>query len=258
MNIFIPFGAVIALLVVIAIFLLRGKGAFLIAGYNTMPSAKKARYDEKALCRCTGWLLLALSLCFALIPFGVHFDLSWLAYAGMALTLAVTLGFVIYANTGKRFLKPESEITENEPATKTHPAVIVSTAGVVVIALIGAFALTFSGLKDPAVNVHDSGIEIKGMYGLDIAFSEITDITLLEQSMSGIGVGARTNGYGGFGQALKGNFRLSDGSDVLLFVQADTSPTIRIARNGKPPVYLSLRDGEATRALYDEMRRTAP
>ena len=59
-SIFIPFGAVIALLAVMAIFLLNGKGAFLIAGYNTMPSAKKARYDEKALCRCTGWLLLGL------------------------------------------------------------------------------------------------------------------------------------------------------------------------------------------------------
>ena len=255
MTIFIVFGAVIALLVVMAIFLLCGKGAFLIAGYNTMPSAKKARYDEKALCRCTGWLLLALSACFALIQFGVHFGLLWLGYAGMALTLAVTLGFLVYANTGRRFLKPEGEIDDDAPVTKTHPAVIIATTSVVAIALIGACALTFSGAKDPVVNIHGSGIEIKGMYGLDIAFTEIADISLLEQSMSNISVGARTNGYGGFGQALKGHFRLSDGSNALLFVQADTSPTIRIAREGKPPVYLSLRDGEATKSLYDEMMK---
>ena len=167
----------------------------------------------------------------------------------MALTFAVTLGFIIYANTGKRFLKPEGEIIDNEPTTKTHPAVIITTTSVVAIALIGACALTFSGAKDPVVDVHDSGIEIKGMYGLDIAFSEISDISLLEQSILDIGVGARTNGYGGFGQALKGHFRLGDGSEALLFVQADTSPTIWIARHGKQPVYLSLHDGEATRTL---------
>jgi hypothetical protein len=129
------------------------------------------------------------------------------------------------------------------------------TTSVVAIALIGACALTFSGAIDPPVNVNVNGIEIKGMYGLDVTFSEITDITLLEQSMSKIGVGARTNGYGGFGQALKGNFRMSNGSNVLLFVQADTSPTIRIARDGKSQVYLSFRDGEATRDLYDKLMK---
>ena len=252
-SIFIPFGAVIALLVIMAIFLLNGKGAFLIAGYNTIRSAKKARYDEKALCRCTGWLLLGLSVCFVLIPLGVHFGLPWLGYTGMALTLAVTLGFIIYANTGRRFLKQEGEIIDNEPTTKTHPAVIIATTSIVAVALIGACALTFSGAKDPVVDVHDSGIEIKGIYGLDIAFSEISDISLLEQSISDIGVGARTNGYSGFGQALKGNFRFGGNGHALLFIQADSSPTIKIARKGGLPVYLSLRDGGATRALYDEI-----
>jgi len=253
-SIFIPFGTVIALLVVMAVFLMNGKGAWLIAGYNTMSSAKKARYDEKDLCRCVGRLLLALSACFAPIPFGVHFDLPWLAYGGIALTLAVTLGFVIYANAGRRFLKQEGEIIDNERTTKTHPAVIIATTSIVAVALIGACALTFSGAKDPVVDVHDSGIEIKGMYGLDIAFAEINDISLLEQSMADIGVGARTNGYGGLGQALKGHFRLSDNS-ALLFVQADTPPTIKLVRSGGQPVYLSLRDGDATRTLYDEMMK---
>ena len=45
-----------ALLILPSILLLRGKGAFLIAGYNTASPAQKAMYDEKKLCpvaRCS-------------------------------------------------------------------------------------------------------------------------------------------------------------------------------------------------------------
>jgi len=250
-SIFIPFGAVIAILAVIAINLLRGKGAFLIAGYNTMGSAKRARYDEKALCRAVGWLLIAISFCFALIPIGVQFNLLWLVFTGIALTLAVSLGFVVYANTGKRFLKPGSD--DSAPVAKSNPAAIIMSVSVVAIALICVCALTFFGVQDPTVNVYDSGIEIKGMYGLRVAFSEITDISLVEKGMRDIGVGIRTNGYGGIGQALKGHFRLGSHGEALLFVQADSSPTIMIVRDGKQDIYLSFRDAETTRGLYDEI-----
>ena len=36
------------------IFLWDGKGAFLIAGYNTMPDSEKAKYNEIALCKFIG------------------------------------------------------------------------------------------------------------------------------------------------------------------------------------------------------------
>lgn len=38
-----------------------GKGAFLIAGYNTAPKREKEKYDEKALCRFMGKLMFALA-----------------------------------------------------------------------------------------------------------------------------------------------------------------------------------------------------
>ena len=45
-----------ALFVLLGILFSRGKGAFLIAGYNTASAAERARYDEKALCRFMGWV----------------------------------------------------------------------------------------------------------------------------------------------------------------------------------------------------------
>lgn len=38
-----------------------GKGAFLIAGYNTASAEEKAKYDEKKLCRAVSKLMFALA-----------------------------------------------------------------------------------------------------------------------------------------------------------------------------------------------------
>ena len=43
--------AVIASFVGLGVLFSKGKGAFLIAGYNTASRSEKENYDEKALCR---------------------------------------------------------------------------------------------------------------------------------------------------------------------------------------------------------------
>ena len=52
---------VAALLIVFGVMLLRGKGAMLIAGYNTASPAERARYDEKKLCRAAGAVCLIVA-----------------------------------------------------------------------------------------------------------------------------------------------------------------------------------------------------
>ena len=248
-TLFAVFGVVLVPLAVMAAFLLRGKGAFMLAGYNTMRPEKKALYDEKALCRAAGWLLLAVSACLALVPIGLHFDILWMPFASVILVLGITVGFIIYANTGKRFLKADAEA----PARSAVKAVTGSIAlTVVTLACIGC--VIFIGTNEPVVNVLEDSIEIKGMYGADIKFSAISEIALLEQSMREIGVARRTNGFGGFGDTLKGHFTLENGAPALLFVRSGASPLIRIRQNEGKDIYLSFRDSETTRALYDETR----
>lgn len=46
--------------IIFGIVLCCGKGADLIAGYNTASPTEKARWDEKALCRGVGVLLLVM------------------------------------------------------------------------------------------------------------------------------------------------------------------------------------------------------
>ena len=84
------------------IFFQRG---FLIAGYNTMSKAKKARYDKNALCRFMGRLMFALAACWIPVALGTALGLGWLYGAGIAAYLLVIAGGLIYANTGHRFQK---------------------------------------------------------------------------------------------------------------------------------------------------------
>lgn len=101
----IVFLIIIALCVVLGVVFSRGKGAFLIAGYNTASKAEKAKYDEKALCRFMGKIMFALAGCQGVMALGILVVGMWLYYAGLGLFLAVVFGTVIYANTGNRFQK---------------------------------------------------------------------------------------------------------------------------------------------------------
>ena len=92
-------------LVALAVVLLRGKGGFLIAGYNTMPPKEQAKYDEKALCRFVGKILLPVGLLSPAVAVGGILHIGWLPKAYFAVITALALFAVVYANTGGRFRK---------------------------------------------------------------------------------------------------------------------------------------------------------
>ena len=104
MVLFIEVG-VILLFLLLGVVLSLGKGAFLIAGYNTASKAEKAKYDEKALCRFMGKIMFAMAGCQGIMALGILVVGMWLFWVGIAAFLAVAFGTVIYANTGNRFRK---------------------------------------------------------------------------------------------------------------------------------------------------------
>mgnify|MGYP001252278084 FL=1 len=134
------------------------------------------------------------------------------------------------------------------------PKAIIATVIIFFAVVITSLSLLFLyGEKDPEIIIHDDSIQIKAMYGLDIDFSEIADITLIEMSMKEIGTGRRTNGYGGLGGTFKGNFKSEALGETLLFVQSKSSPTVKIDRIDKKDVYISFRNSEKTEQLYRQL-----
>ena len=94
---------IILLFVTLGIVFLNGKGADLIAGYNTLPEYKKAEFDQKALCRSMAKMMFGLAIAWGMSGIGSALSLKWLFWTGLALFFAVIIFFLIYMNTGNRF-----------------------------------------------------------------------------------------------------------------------------------------------------------
>ena len=94
--------AMALLFCILGIVLVQGKGAFLIAGYNTSSPQEKGAYNEKALCRAVGIMMFGLALCMVIAGVGTWFVSSALMWIGYALFMVVIIVGLIYVNTSKR------------------------------------------------------------------------------------------------------------------------------------------------------------
>jgi Na+/glutamate symporter len=95
----------VLLFVLLGIVFLKGKGSFLIAGYNTASSAEREKIDEKKLCKYMGRLMFALAGCFLIVAASEPLKQIWLLWVGLPLFFAVAIGGVIFMNTGNRLKK---------------------------------------------------------------------------------------------------------------------------------------------------------
>ncbi|MDR2571104.1 MAG: DUF3784 domain-containing protein [Oscillospiraceae bacterium] len=240
---------------IMGIFMLSGKGAFLIAGFNTMSESKKATYDKSALCRAVGILLISLSVLVILFPVASSMESMWLFWIICALFMVIPIGFIVYANTGNRFrinVEPLDDAIPKarKPMSKMKKVGIVVVVAISVQVFIAVGVMLYQGEKDPEIIIGAGSIEISALYGLTVNMSEISEITLVDKSMMDIGIGRRTNGYSSGGPALKGNFSSDAHGMQLLFVYSTSSPTIRIDRPRGATIFISFRDGDTTLESY--------
>lgn len=86
---------IIIIFVICAVFLLFGKGSWLIAGYNTAGKEEKEKIDEKKLCRSMGVLLLLVAGILGLITYVDTDDFA----IKMIIPILVLVGIeLVYAN----------------------------------------------------------------------------------------------------------------------------------------------------------------
>lgn len=230
-------------LFILGLFLKKGKGLMLLAGYNTMSDEQRAQVNKEELSKKSGNLMLRMGLEFLLFGVAGYFKLTWLAIFFLFVSIADPCIFAVMMS--KKIPK-----TSSKPSSKAAAIAIVIFTVLVLAAVGGMF---FGGEKEPSIVIADGKMKIESMYGLTFELSEVSSVSLREQSMSSIGTGRRTNGYAGFGDTLKGHFSSEGLGDFLLFVKADSSPTLLIERADKEDIYISFRDGEKTRSLYLEL-----
>lgn len=98
-------GILISLFIVLGIIFSCGKGAFLIAGYNTASKEEKSHLNEKLICKYMGKVMFMVAGCQLIIALGTILEILPLVIIGTVLIFVLAVGAVIYANTGNRFKK---------------------------------------------------------------------------------------------------------------------------------------------------------
>lgn len=88
-----------------AILLSKGKGASLLAGYNTMSDSEKAQYDEVALCKFMGKIMYGISFSILLFALSEVLENQILFIIGLILLLTFIIFALMYSNTRNRFKK---------------------------------------------------------------------------------------------------------------------------------------------------------
>ena len=97
---------ILALFFLLGLLFARGKGAGLIAGYNTMSAREKEKYDKKKLCKAISKLMFVLGACWAVLAAGVISQVKWLHWVGAILLFAaVIVGVILMNKNDHRFRK---------------------------------------------------------------------------------------------------------------------------------------------------------
>jgi len=120
---------------------------------------------------------------------------------------------------------------------------------VVIVLFLLPVTLLISSKQETNIYTNHDGLIIDGTYGLTISFNDLIQIDTLG-SLPQISI--RTNGYA-LGKTKIGNFRLTDGQDVKLFVKDGFPPYILIHSRDNNPIYVSFEDTRRTIDLYNEL-----
>jgi hypothetical protein len=121
-------------------------------------------------------------------------------------------------------------------------------ASIILLGLALPIVLMISGGKETKLEFSDSSFTIKGMYGMNIDYS---NIILIDTISSLPKIKVRTNGYA-LGNTLKGNFKLYDQTKVKLFVEEGIPPYIHI-KTDKADLYLNFKEPVATSDLFKKI-----
>lgn len=87
----------------------KGKGAFLIAGYNTASKEEKQQFDEKKLCKYMAKLAFAnaffLIVILPIIYVSIHFSLIWILYIYIGVYIAMNIYAAIHSTSLNKKIK---------------------------------------------------------------------------------------------------------------------------------------------------------
>lgn len=105
----IVFGVFTCVFILFGGLLMKGHGAYLIAGFNTLPKEEQAKYDVPALTKFMGKLMFVIAFSMIVFMVGAIFEMEAFFVVGTIIILVTVIFMVLYTNTKDRFKKPQRD-----------------------------------------------------------------------------------------------------------------------------------------------------
>jgi len=239
------------LFIIIAIVVGVFKQTWLISGINTMSKEKKAQMDLDYIAKYFGLffgifggiIILGVFICtyFNVMNYFQHF---------MPIAIIVFCAFIIlFFNVIKR-----KRIFNKEVTTQSQPINVSinkwrAILPISIVAIVGFF--TYYGYKEPKVIIDTNTFKLKGLYGINLPFTEITAAdTIVWSKMPSISI--RTNGIS-LNNVNRGKFRTTNGETIHLSIYSGVSPVIRIVERNGSVYYINRKNTTETRQIFKEI-----
>lgn len=133
----------------------------------------------------------------------------------------------------------ESEENMSIYKTKSQTKNTITLLVVVAVIILG---FNYYGSMPPKINLKENQLEITGIYGLSVNYSDISAIDTIKQMPN---IEAKTNGFA-VGKVCKGNFTLQNIGNASLFINYNVSPIVQIILKNSHVIYFNLKDRQST------------
>ena len=90
-----------AVLTVLSLILISGRGGILLAGYNTLSKEEKEKYDKKKLCRNAGYELLIVDIFLAILLLYISTDFGKIHPLYVAIPIALIIIVFVFISVFK-------------------------------------------------------------------------------------------------------------------------------------------------------------
>ena len=229
------------------------KQYWFIAGVNTMSKKELAKIDLDYVTKFSGICFCIIGLFLVLTPFLFdHFNIKNELITPIVI-ISIVLFMVLYLNIFKRkriYNKKDTGQSQliDVPTIKWRKFICIAIFATTFV-LVGL--LIYLGYKEPKVIIDTNALKLKGLYGVNLSFSEITEADTIVWSEMPV-ISRRTNGIS-LNEVHRGNFRTAGDKKVHLSIHHGVSPVIRIVERDGSEYYINRKDVIETRQIFKKL-----
>lgn len=223
------------------------KWHFLISGYNTMPTEKRAKVNTEGLgrligvyCYISGGIFIAAGVLNAL-------GIKTIIIPVFAIFLILTVYVLVKAQ------KYDGNIfDEYGKLRKGAGKQFVRPVSITAVILVGVLVILILSSQQTKVTIAEDGLQIHGMYGEKYTWDSIESIELMDELPT---ILLRMNGSE-FGSNLKGYFKTREMGTVKLFVNTQYPPFICLKTSTGISIF-NLNSADETQRIFTELSARA-